>query len=252
MQNINWAIVIPTLNEQYFIGRLLDSLAHQTVQPKEIIVVDAYSKDKTIAEVKKRKKELPQLTYYQIPRSTISRQRNFGVSKSRQLYLLFLDADMSLGSPNILKDYYQEVLETKPDVAAAFNLPQSDYWKDKLFFHLMNLFFLLSRPVRPMAGYGLNLYVKRSIFNEAGGFDEQILIGEDQELVQRIVKRGGKFIFLEKVRLYTSVRRFEKEGRLKFLWRVTQSFFYIIRFGYRGNPVEYEFGRFKPKETKQS
>ena len=47
---VDLAIIIPTLNEEHFIGRLLDSLIKQTVRPKELVVVDAFSKDKTIEE----------------------------------------------------------------------------------------------------------------------------------------------------------------------------------------------------------
>ncbi len=55
---IDLAIIIPTLNEEHFIGRLLDSIISQSVMPKELVIVDAYSKDKTIAEIKKRQKKL--------------------------------------------------------------------------------------------------------------------------------------------------------------------------------------------------
>ena len=43
-----FSIVIPTLNEEKYIGRLLDSLESQTYKDFEVIVVDGGSSDKTV------------------------------------------------------------------------------------------------------------------------------------------------------------------------------------------------------------
>ncbi|MBI2600381.1 glycosyltransferase [Candidatus Daviesbacteria bacterium] len=249
MQNIDLAIVIPTLNEQHYIGSLLDSIAKQTVQPKEIVVIDAYSKDKTVEEAKKRRIKLPQLKVYQIPKSTISRQRNFGVSKTKQEHILFLDADMFFSDSETLKTYYEEVLKTKPEIASAFNVPAGHYWKDKVFFTAMNILFFLSRPIWPMTT-AMNIYIKREVFEKIGGFDENIRVGEDFELVQRCSKRGYKFFFLDQPRLHTSPRRFEKEGRTKFALKMIKASLQTLLFGYRNITVEYEFGKFDSSQNK--
>ena len=241
---VNLAIVIPTLNEEHFVGGLLDSISLQSVSPKEIVVADACSDDKTVTEVSKRSKKLPQLKVYQIPKSTISRQRNFAALKTKSKHILFLDADMELKGRDILKKYLVEVKMKKADIAASTNLPLTNYWKDKLFFSAMDILYRTIKPIWPMAN-GMNLYIKRSIFNKSGGFDEDLVIGEDQELVQRIVREGGRFAFLNKTKLHTSARRYAKEGRRKFVIKMLKSFLYIVRFGYRNNPVDYEFGEFK-------
>ncbi len=235
------AIVIPTLNEEKYIGDLLESLALQTLDPKEIVVVDAFSTDGTIAEIKKMKKRLPQLKYFQIPKYTIARQRNFGARKTTTSHILFLDADMELRDKNTLKKYMDEILQKQPDLAAAINLPNSKYWKDQIYFLGENVLFRISKFIWPMTTTR-NLYARRDIFDKVGGFDEKVRVGEDFELVQRIVKRGYKFKFLEKPKVYTSVRRLEKEGRRKFALRMAGSFFYVLRHGYRKNPVAYELG----------
>lgn len=243
-QLIDLVIIIPTLNEEHFVGYLLDSIAHQSVLPKEIMVVDAYSKDKTIKEIKKRKKYLPQLRYHQIPRSTISKQRNFAASKTKSEHILFLDADMMLKDQDLLKKYLAEVKMKRVDMAASTNIPSTNYWKDNLFFAGMDILYRIIKPIWPMAN-GMNLYIKRSIFNKSGGFDEEVVIGEDHELVQRIVRMGGRFIFLNDTKLHTSARRYVKEGRRRFIFKMVKSFFHVIRFGYKNNMIEYELGNFK-------
>lgn len=243
---IDLAIVIPTLNEEKFIGKLLDSILNQTLWPKEIVVVDAYSKDNTIKEVIKRQRLFPKLKYYQIPKHTISRQRNFGARKTKAAHILFLDADSELKDPKTLEKYFDEVLRKKPDLAAATNLPISNFWKDIVYFASIDLLFKTAKPVWPVAD-GRNMYIKREVFEKNGGFDEDIVIGEDHEIVQRVVKKGGKFIFLDNPKIYNSARRFHKEGRRNFTLKMVRSFFHVLKNGYKNNPVEieYKFGKFK-------
>src|SRR5258708_4861948 len=164
MQARDLAIITPTLNEEHYIGKLLDSIASQTVQPKEIVIVDAQSQDKTIKQIKKRQKKLPQLNFYQISKYTIARQRNFGAKKTKSPNILFLDADVELRDPRTLEKFLEEVLKRKPDVATAEFLPDSDDIMDKLFFKGWNLSYKALKPVWPMANT-IDFFVKRSIFN---------------------------------------------------------------------------------------
>lgn len=240
----DFAIVIPTLNEEHFIGRLLDSISRQSVLPKELIVVDAYSKDNTIEEIKKRQKKLPNLRYFQIPKSTISSQRNLGAQKTSSPHLLFLDADMEFREKDILEKYFTEILKRMPDVAAATTLPDSDNWKDKLYFQTEDLAFKLLQYFWPVVT-ARNLYIRREVFNRVGGFDEGIAVGEDQELVQRIVKKGGELVILKTVKLHTSVRRVAREGRRKYALKMVLFGVNIFLRGHKKSKVKYEFGNFK-------
>lgn len=241
------AIIIPTLNEEHFVGYLLDSIRSQSVEPQEIVVVDAYSQDKTSEQVKMRQKLLPQLKFFQIPKSTVSRQRNFGVEQIIAKHLLFLDADTELRGHNILKRYFEQIKKRGPDLAIVTTGPTTDYWKDKVFFTAMDLLFKTLKPIWPMAT-GVNMYVKRKAFERVGGFDESIAVGEDFELVYRLVKAGGKFSIISDPKIHTSPRRIEKEGRINFILKNVRAFLHIIRKGYRNNPMEYEFGHFDEED----
>lgn len=245
---IDLAIVIPTLNEEHFVGYLLDSIIHQSILPKELVVVDAYSKDKTVVEIRKRQKILPQLKVFRIPRYTISRQRNFGVRQTTALHLLFLDADTELRRKDVLERYFQAILKKKPDLAIATNKPSTERWKDEVYFRAMDLIFRISKPIWPMAS-SMNMYMKRTTFEKVGGFDDSIAVGEDLEIVYRVVKKGGKFSIISDPKIHTSPRRFEREGRIRFALKAARSFIRIVRHGYKNNPIEYEFGHFN--ETDQ-
>lgn len=244
MRVIDLAIIIPTLNEEGFIGRLLDSIIRQSVLPQELVIVDACSKDKTIQEIKKRQPKLKNLQYFQMPKSTISRQRNFGAKKTTSSRLLFLDADMELRGKDLLEKYLKEVLEKKADMATATTLPDSSYWKDLIYFQAEDLVFKLFKYFWPVIA-ARNFYVRRQVFEKLGGFDEEIAVGEDQELAQRIIKNGGKSVFLKSVKLHTSVRRVKFEGRRRYAWRMILFGARILLFGHKKSRVKYEFGKFK-------
>lgn len=251
MHNIDLAIIIPTLNEEHLIGRLLDSILKQTVLPKEIVVVDAYSKDKTIQEIKKRQIDHPSLKYFQIPKDTISVQRNFGAKKTTSPHLLFLDADMELREKDNLEKYFIEIMKRKPDVAAASTLPDVNNWKNTVYFKVEDLALKTSQYLWPVVT-ARNFYVTRQMFDFVGGFNDEIRVGEDQELVQRIIKSGGKLIFLKTVKLHTSVRRVEDEGRTKYALRMVLFGLNVFLRGYKKSKVKYQFGHFTTQPEKDS
>lgn len=247
---VDLAIVIPTLNEEKYIGYLLESIARQTVQPKEVVVVDAFSPDKTELEVKRWVKKIPQLKFYQIPKDTISKQRNFGVKKSKASRILFLDADTALIDDDTLEKYVAEVEKKKASIAVAENYPLSEHWKDKAYFEGANLATKVGKHIWPMA-VGINLFCNRDVFEKLKGFDEKIKVGEDIEMVQRFAKKGFVYEVLKDPKIHTSVRRLRKEGRIRFVFMMINSFFAAYIFGYKKNPVvkEYEFGKHPPMES---
>lgn len=87
---MNLSIVIPVYNEEKSIGACLDSLLGQTLKPKEIIIIDDGSTDKTCKVVKKYPVKLLKQNH-QGPGPA----RNLGVKKSRGDIIVFVDADMT-------------------------------------------------------------------------------------------------------------------------------------------------------------
>lgn len=243
MGNIDLAIIIPTLNEEHYIGKLLDSILSQTVLPKEIIVVDAKSKDKTIEKIKKRQKKFTQLRYFQIPKYTISRQRNFGTQKTKIEHILFLDADVVLNDRKTLEEYWKEVKRKNPDIATAENTPDSKSIRDVFLFWLAHRIMKNAKPIWPMC-VSINFYAKRSFFEKVGRFDEDVKVAEDFEFLHRSLKVGGIYKVLD-VKVPSSVRRFRYEGRIRWILKLFESWFYIQFYGFHKNPVKdkYDFGK---------
>lgn len=249
MKIIDLAVIIPTLNEQAYIGRLLDSLAKQSVSPKEIIIVDAFSKDKTLEEIRKRRDVLPQSHYSQIPKKTISRQRNLGVEKTVSPYILFLDADMVFHDIHALETLFNTAREKEADFAIPKILPESSSKFDRFLYVLQNR---IPKTLKPLKAFATTqcLFVTRDIFEKAGGFDEGIKVAEDFDLVTRMQKNGGKFVIVDDAIIYNSIRRLKKDGRFRFIGLLVISMLLILVVGYKKNPIQkkYDFGN-HPKIT---
>lgn len=243
-KTIDLSIIIPTLNEEHYIGKLLDSIAIQTVKPKEVIVIDAQSPDGTIKEIKKRQKNISKLYYFQIPKYTVARQRNLGVTKTNAENILFLDADMILFQKDSLEVLYKEALEKKADFAIPTIKPaDSTKMVDYFLYILHNGIPKTFKPFKALATTQC-LFVTRKIFLQNSGFDEEIKVGEDFEFVSRMRKSGGQFVILKDPVIYNSVRRLEKDGRIRFLALLLMSLIFILIIGYKKNPIQqkYDFG----------
>ncbi len=79
---------------------------------------------------------------------------------------------------------------------------------------------------RPGCG-GYCLLLSRSLFERIGGFDEELWVAEDHDLVHRAA-RHGRFRMLRAVRLVLSTRRVRREGALRFAIRVVLTELYLI------------------------
>lgn len=243
MQSIDLSVVIPTLNEEKYIGKLLDSIINQTVLPKEVIVVDAKSKDKTKFEVEKRVKKVKNLIkFYQVKLFTVAYQRNFGGSKAVSKNILFLDADTSLIDNKTLERLNLYIQKNSPDVAMIVNSADSKDWKDIVYYlgweYLCKISKVFNKPTAP----GASLFIKKKVFEETKGFDPKVYVAEDTEFVQRVVRSGFKYEVIDYIKIPVSPRRLHKEGHLNYLIKNIIITVSIILFGYKKKNFNYEFG----------
>jgi glycosyltransferase involved in cell wall biosynthesis len=201
------SIIIPTKNEEGYLSLLLHSIKEQTFQPKEIIIADAQSTDKTRAIAKK---------YHCIVTTggnhpSIGRNKGAAIAKSS--VLLFLDADVILPDKTFLEETVGEFQEKKLGVACCLAMIKQGRWIDWLGIEFANLYFTVTeRFVKHGVGYCT--FVRRDIQSKIGGYDEKIVIGEDIDYVTR-ASTLGHFRFLHSKKIIISLRRYEVEGRMK-------------------------------------
>lgn len=215
------SIIIPTLNEEKHLKELLKNIKDQNPMDYEIIVADYNSKDRTRAIARKNDCKL-------VEGGRPARARNNGAKKARGRLLIFIDAD-SLLSKNFFRDSLREIQERKLNAGSCRTYPISGNLIDKIFFRIFNLWIVTTQFFYPNAS-GSYIFCERRLHNKINGFNEKLALSEDMDYVKRVGK-CGKFGILKSVKAYTSVRRFEKEGRLNLGVKLLLSAVYRIIFG---------------------
>ncbi len=172
------SIIINTYNAARFIERCLRSLKQQTYPNVEILVVDKYSEDGTreIAE-KMGVRVLDAPT----ERST---QMNFGAKNARGDFIYFTGADMEFDSDYVEKAVTKCTKENCDAVIVSVTTRSDNFWgKAKGLERLTYLGDDLIETAR---------FLKKEVFFAIGGWDENLVAGEDYDLQVRLDKGGYK------------------------------------------------------------
>ena len=230
------SIIIPTLNEEKFVSKLLNSIKKQNFNNYEIIVSDAGSTDNTINIAKKFTKNIIVSDKIKHP----SHQRNEGAKLAKGDYFLFLDADSVIPNNFISKS----ITEFKRRQLACagyylkFNSRRIIY---KFYDKVYKIICYFSQYYKPLS-VGAAIISTKESHNKINGFDEKILVGEDHDYSRRI-KKIDKFRMIKSTYFYYSPRRWEKEGHLLTLYKLfLMSLYMIFKGNIRRKIVEYKFG----------
>lgn len=227
------SIIIPTLNEEKLLPRLLEDIKKQTYTDYEIIVADANSTDRT--------REIAEQFGSRVTDGGLPGVgRNNGAKIARGEYFIFFDSDITI-KEDFLENAFNEFQEKYLDVATCSYFPDSDEYKN--WFDVYNSYARVVQFIRPSCG-GAFIFTTRRMFERIEGFDESLKLAEDHNFVKRASKYG-KFRILESVSLILSVRRFDKEGIIKFVSRALQSEIHRSFFGeIKNDRFKYELGNY--------
>lgn len=229
------SIVIPTLNEEKYIGNLLYDISAQTM-PAEVIVVDGKSKDNTVKLVK----QYPKVKRYSIP-ANVARQRNVGGLKATGDFILFMDADVRLPRDFLERTVVQ--MENKNlDICCPLYLPYKSKPLILLIYIYFNVLFFLFQHISP-SGAGSCIACRKQVFLSNTGFDEGLKF-DDIEMIRRY---GRKFRFgIVLNRIYLSDRRFRKEGILTLMLKyMALSGLFVLGQFKLANRISYGFGNYE-------
>lgn len=204
------SVVIPTLNEEERVGVLLAALQNQVDAPEfEVLVCDGASEDRTVALAG----EFEGVVVLQSERG-VSRQRNLGARQARGELLVFFDAD-DVPSPRFLAQVWNSYHHIPFAIACPWLVAGDGGTFSWLCYFAFNLSFFAGQSTLRM-GSGVCLICPRDRFLKAGGFDENLHLGEDIHLIRKLCPRYGLHRHLL-VPLTTSARRFEHENPLKLM-----------------------------------
>lgn len=206
------SVIIPAYNEEGYIGPTVRHLLAKVNDVEEVIVVDGESTDLTKAEAEEAGARVI------LSRKGRAAQMNAGAAVARAPVLYFLHAE-TIPPPGFAGAILHAI--DHGSVAGCYRLQfDHDHW-----FLRANCWF--TRFDVQAFRYGdQSLFVRKDAFEAVGGFNEQFIIFEDNEIIRRL-RRIGPFRVLPG-RVRTSARKYIENG----IYRM-QFVFYLMYFLYR-------------------
>jgi glycosyltransferase involved in cell wall biosynthesis len=140
--------------------------------------------------------------------------RNLGAAQAETPYILFIDADIELADPSLIRHCMERAQRRQLHCVTTNIVCRDGNWIDRGFYTVNDMFQYLSYLHRPFAT-GMFMFFDRQKFWELGGFHEQVLFAEDYLLSQQVkrsrfaIVRGG---------VYTTNRRFQRMGHVRAGW----------------------------------
>lgn len=224
-----FSIIIPTLNEEDYIARLLDDLVKQKEKSFEVLIVDGGSEDATRKKALEFGSKIP-IKWVTSEKQNVSVQRNLGAKTAVGTYLVFLDADVQI--PNrfltLIKKYV--AAHHSPYLTTHLRGDSRNVY-DKAVVRLLNLTMEMAVLLeRPFVG-GFNFIIAKGVFDLVGGFREEIVHAEDYDLSVRLHKAGYRLTLMKSPQVVFSLRRFRHEGRLAVLRKNAKATLHVFTKG---------------------
>lgn len=208
------SVIIPTYKEAGQIGRLLRHLRAAVTSDLavELLVVDAHSPDGTATEAQQAGARV-----VLCPHKGRAMQLNFGATQATGRILYFLHAD-TYPPTGFAREIRAAVAQGAGSgcYRLAFDHPswflKGNAWFTRFSLHVFR--------------FGdQSLFVRQELFVQAGGYREDMIVFEDQEITRRL-KQLAPFRVLPGP-IVTSARKYRENG----VWRL-QGIYYLINAMY--------------------
>lgn len=221
-----FSVIIPTLNEEDYLPKILSDFRKQRQKNFEIVIVDAFSEDKTKEKALKFSKFYP-LEFCAVKKRNVSYQRNFGAQKAKGEYFLFLDADARVDAV-FIENLYKNILKKKEPLFLPVLTTEEQSSKNRLLFKIVNSTIKLSQSLNKPLSAGGSIFITKKLFSDLNGFKENLYTCEDHNLIQRARSMGVKAKMLKDVKVVFCLRRVKKEGEAMILYKYILSSIYML------------------------
>ena len=228
--NLKISLIIPAYNEEDYIEECLEeAIKHSNEKFHEIIVIDNGSTDRT----RELAEKFPGIKVVHEPIKGLTRARQRGLEVATGDLLAYIDADTRL-HPLWIK-IAENFFDKHPD-AVSLSGPYR-YYDGSIFRNgFQHILWWLNAPIAYYtAGYmilGGNFIAKKDALLKMGGFDKTIeFYGEDTNISKRLSEHG-KVAFKMDFFIYSSSRRFQKDGIIKTNINYALNFIWPAIFGH--------------------
>lgn len=211
------SVVIPTLNEEKYLKKCLDSFKNQTYTSYEIIVSDGGSTDTTVRIAHEFNSII-----VSTPGSTVVQARQRGVEIAKGSIIVGADADTLYPRDYIEKVVHHFIVHT--DCIAVGGIGEFENHPRYLHF-LWNFYYVLIRGIYQTTKFILyvpafNLSFRKSAFLQIHGYTTYLDFGGDEIDFLRKLKSAGPVFFDPTLIVYPSSRR-AKDGIVRLIFKHT-------------------------------
>jgi glycosyltransferase involved in cell wall biosynthesis len=207
---------IPTYNEEKYIGKCLGSLFKQKGKV-EAIVVDSYSKDKTV----KIAEDFGAKVIFD-PFGRTGRSRDKAMRKGKGSILISCSAD-AVYPEGWLERITAPILAKKADVVIGSLYVDQSNAIEEAGSHIINSILLpATSALKLMYGNADNMAIEREFYYRMGGFPH-VMTAEDAMLIKR-ARKHGRVVYHKDAFAFTSPRRVREWGYLRFTLFHTMNF----------------------------
>lgn len=223
------SIIIPTLKEDEFLERTLKNLCMLQL-PHEIIFTDGGSQDTTLNIARRYTDKI--VIWNKPRRQTFGEAKNAGAALAKSDYLVFIDADVTIPEPDAFFKEMLSVFERKPTLV-AMTVPlkpwiENHSFKDAFFCAPLNFWYIVSNNLFHYGNAsGEFQMIRRSVFEDMGGYREDLAGGEDTDMFNRL-GRVGRTLSYWRLSIRHSCRRAHKTGWLKLYWMWMRQGFSVL------------------------
>lgn len=219
--NKQLTVIIPSYNEEKYIGDTLAGIFRQDLPERlRVVVADGGSTDNTLKVVERASTVFKdKLEIEVIEGGKVARGRNNGAKVATTPYLLFMDADSVLLQEDIIK----KTLEHRKEYDIVTCKQRSTVSGDRRSDIVWRVFNLVRRVMPQTFCTGCYFFISKKQFKKLKGFDETLNNSEDFWLSRNIKK--SKFKILDRY-VGQDDRRFKKMGYWTFLKFVLLNYWY--------------------------
>ncbi|RAW99022.1 MULTISPECIES: glycosyltransferase family 2 protein [unclassified Photorhabdus] len=198
------SIIIPAFNVEDIIENAINSVLNQTYKNTEIIIINDGSTDGTMDTLNRLSEQYFNIKVFSQENRGISAARNFGLSKAKGDYVIFLDSDDSF-EPSFIESVLRKNCETKSDITFCLfknvytgkEIYSKDYRNlNNLAFNFLNFDYF---------GICCMLIKREFLLKNKIWFDESLIVGEDISFILLCICKA-KFSYIPEY-LYNYIYR---------------------------------------------
>ena len=190
---MTYSVLTACLNSERTIGRSIDSVLSQKIRPSEYIFVDGGSADGTLQIIKENNLKTCFKIINQTEKTGITGAWNMALREVSSDLVFILNSD-DWYEPGAVADVL-DVFKGKPEAEIVYG---------PTLFHRGNEQFV--RNCRPLWTFPVMMpvahpacFVRKSVYEKVGLFDEKYKISADYEFLYRCRSKGIKFCEIRKV-----------------------------------------------------